>query len=450
VKAVSLRQLAEWSGGVLVSGNPAQTVTAVSKDTRSLSKGDLYVALRGENFDGNQFVADAAARGAAGAIVDDDVSAPSAGFPLIRVADGLAALQRIASAVRARLDLPVVCVTGSNGKTSTKDFTAAVLSGLGPVSRTQGNLNNHIGVPLSLLAINHEVAAVLEVGMNHAGEIAPLAALCRPRGAMITNIGVAHIEFLGSREAIAEEKGSLLEVIPADGFAVLNADDDFVDVLAARCRGKVIRVGLGAGDVTASDIVTDAGGVSFRVHAGGQSASTRIPVPGLHMVRNALFAVATGLELGLPLERCAEGLGASQLTSGRLQSRLIRGVRFLDDSYNANPDSMEAALLTLDAVAAGSRRIAVLGRMGELGAYAVAGYRRVGVRSAETTDLLIVVGAEAAELARAAKQSGAREVLEVSTNREAASLLRDRASEGDVILVKGSRSARMEQVIGEF
>ena len=271
-----------------------------------------------------------------------------AGFSVILVDDTLAALHRLAAAWRDRLALKVACVTGSSGKTSTKEFTAGVLSVRYRVVKTEGNLNNHIGLPLSILSASiTDDAAVWEIGMNHPGEIAPLARLARPDLAIITNIGVAHIEYMGSREAIAAEKGALAEAVGANGCVILSGEDDFAPHIANRTAARVVRTGLSSGAVTASNIEMSAEGCRFGVRAGNETVRASVSAPGEHMVRNALLAVAAGLELGLKLEECAEGLAAVRLTGGRLTRRILRGVTVLDDTYNANPDSMDAALDTL-------------------------------------------------------------------------------------------------------
>lgn len=449
---LALSEVADMARGSLAgSGNPR--IRRISKDTRTLLDGDLYLALRGENHDGNQFVADAAARGAAAVLVDDPavVARLPEGFPVVVVENSLRALHRLASAWRDRLAIKVACITGSSGKTSTKEFTAAVLSARYRVVKTEGNLNNHIGLPLSILsACSADDAAVWEIGMNHPGEIAPLADLARPDLAIVTNIGVAHIEHMGSREAIAREKGDLVAAVGPHGSVVLPTGDDFTDVLAARARGRVVQAGLSGGTVTASDITMDTDGCRFVLHAGGENLPARLPTPGRHMVSNALLAVAAGLEFGLSPEECVEGLASARLTGGRLLRRTIRGVTLLDDTYNANPDSMDAALATLGALPAAGRRIAVLGRMGELGTHAEAGYRRVGLAAARTANLLIAVGSETAPLTAAAREAGLGPVHETPDTGAAADLLRELAREGDLVLVKGSRGARMERVIQTF
>ncbi len=433
-----LSQIAQWAGGEL-SGADA-TVTTVCTDSRKLEPGDLFLALRGDRFDGHAYVSQALEKGAAGVVIDRQGQAPE-GLAVIRVSDTLQALQRVAAEYRATLPLKAVVITGSNGKTSTKDFTAAVLGAKHRVVRTEGNFNNHIGLPLTLLrASAQDAAGVFEIGMNHPGEIAPLAAMARPHIAIITNVGVAHIEFMGTRDAIAQEKGALAEAVRADGYVVLNAEDEYTDSISSRTRGAVITTGIGRGDLEASDLRHDADGTTFIIHAGHETAEARLNVAGAHMIQNALFAVAAGRLLGVPLADCAAALAGVALTKGRLEARTVRGIRFLDDSYNANPDSVRAALRTLAALPCAGRRIALLGRMGELGAQSEAGHRQVG-EDAERERIDIVVAVDAPGIGAAHQAAG---------NAEAAELLRDLAQPGDVVLVKGSRSARMEQIIEEF
>jgi len=290
---------------------------------------------------------------------------------------------------------------------------------------------------------------VFELGMNHPGEIAPLAAMAAPEAGVITNIGVAHIEFLGSREAIAQEKGMLAEALPARGFLVLNAADPFSASIARRSQARAILTGIEQGEVSATLLESGFEGSRFLVRAGEEEVETSLPVPGVHMVENALLALACGRALGIPLARAAEGLAACRLTKGRLEQKTIRGIHILDDSYNANPDSMRAALRTLATLPVQGARIAVLGRMGELGAESERGHRAVGKAAAEAgIDLLIAVGsAEAALLAEAARQGGLKEVQQVADPEAAAALLAERARPGDLVLLKASRSARMERVL---
>ena len=450
---LSLKEIAEMSGAKILRGDGHKKVSRISKDTRTIVPGDLYVALRGDNFDGNLFAAEAGARGAAAALVDDasTVSGLPDEFPVLLAASGLDALTRLAAAWRSRLKLTVLCITGSNGKTSTKEFAAAVLAPRFHVLKTEGNLNNHIGVPLSILSADtSHTAAVWEIGMNHPGEIAPLAALAKPDAAIITNIGVAHIEYLKTREAIAAEKSALAEAVTHEGFVVLSAEDDQSDFIASRTKARVVRAGLSSGSITADSLVESAEGCSFVVRVDGRAFPTSIACNGAHMVRNALLAVAAGIELGISPEDAVSGLPQTRLAGGRLQYRVIRGISFLDDTYNANPDSMVAALSTLRALPGTGRRIAVLGRMGELGSYELEGYRRTGSAAGKTADILITVGAESAPMADAAREAGLGRVHEVDDTASASLMLDNLARPGDVVLVKGSRSARMESVLKHF
>lgn len=446
---VPLGTLKRWCDGALLSGNPEQIAAAICSDSRALKPGDLFFALRGERFDGHAFVEEAARRGALGAVVEGEVGAVPEGFALLRVKDVLVALQQISGHYRQTLPLKVVAITGSNGKTSTKDLTAAILRERFRCVKTAGNLNNHIGVPLTLLqASAKDEVGVFEIGMSHPGEIAPLAALARPDVAVITNIGVAHIEYMGSREAIALEKGALAEALPTEGVLVLGAEGDFCEALAARTAARKVFCGSDQGRVRASGLEQDFSGTRFLLHADGQTAPVSLPVPGAHMVSNALLAVGAALSLGLTLAECAAGLGKLQLTKGRLEQKEARGIRILDDTYNANPDSMVAALQTLAQMPSSGRRMAVLGRMGELGAESEQGHRRVGEAAGELgVDVLIVVGEEAAATAQAARTRGVNTVLEVPGAEAAVLALRELACGGDVVLVKGSRSARMERVV---
>ena len=429
-------------------------VSAVVTDTRSLEPGQLFVALTGDNFDGHHFLAQAEEAGAVGAMVATKAGRPevSPSFALLEVEDTLLGYQRLASAYRNQLPLRVVAITGSNGKTSTKDFTAAVLGHRFRVLKTEGNLNNHVGVPRMLLRTSAtDEIAVLEMGMNHPGEIKPLAEMAKPDVAIITNIGTAHIEFMKSREAIAQEKGMLVEAIGSQGCVILPADDAFEEALAARTSARVITAGLQKGEVRAVNIERTLEGSRFDVVYEGAKAAASVTVPGDHMITNALLAVAAGLAVGLPLEESARGLASASLTKGRLQVRQVAGLQIIDDSYNANPDSMVAALTTLASLPASGRRIAVLGRMGELGAESGPGHRRVGQAAADAGfDFVITVGDEAAIIARSAAERGVPAVHTVGTTEEAAKLLREVARPDDLVLVKGSRSAGMERVIASL
>ncbi len=450
---ISLDQIARFAGAVRQNGNAETKVTNLSTDSRRIGPGDLFVALRGDHFDGHKFVGQAAQRGAIGAVVEKVWTGKTRpDFALLRVGDTLAAYQRIAGEYRRSLGVKVVAITGSNGKTSTKDFTASVLARGFRVTKTEGNLNNHVGLPQTILRTSAaDDVAVWEIGMNHPGEIAPLAALARPDIVIVTNVGRAHIEFMGSREAIAQEKGDLAASLGPDGTLVLNSGDDFAETIAQRTAAKVVFAGLEHGSVRATEIVQTASGAEFTILEGAHRCHAILPVPGFHMVQNALLAVAAGRALGLSLENCAAGLASTPITQARLQIKHIAGVQFIDDSYNANPDSTKAALQTLAELETDGQRIAVLGQMAELGKESVRGHREVGATAASLgIDRLIALGEGGREIAAAAREAGLTNSSGAADAGEAAAVLAETTHAGDLVLVKGSRSARTELVLEEF
>ena len=450
---LSLRKIAEFAQGSLTAGDAALIVSKISTDSRTLEPGDLFVPLRGENFDGHEFVERASERGAVGAMVEESWkgTVPKT-FTLIRVPDTLLGYQNLAANYRRSLLLKVIAITGSNGKTSTKDFVAATLSRGFRVTKTEGNFNNHVGLPQTMLAASSsDEIAVWEIGMNHPGEIAALSKLAAPDAAIITNVGLAHIEFMGSREAIAAEKGALADAVGAEGTVILNADDPYSQGIAKRTRAKVVLAGIENGSVHANEVRQSPTGCEFTILEGAHRCRAQLPVPGIHMVQNAMLAVAAGRAFGLSLEDCAAGLASAPLAKARLQIKEINGIQFIDDSYNANPDSMRAALRTLVELDADGRRIAVLGQMSELGEESERGHREVGEAAAAFgIDELIAVGPAGAEIARAAQKAGLKKSIAVAAAEDAAELLGETASPGDLILVKGSRSARMERVLESF
>src|SRR5438270_8227888 len=444
-------KIGEVAEAEMTRGAAERMIERISTDSRTIKPGELFVALHGENFDAHNFLEHVAKSGAAGAIVAEQVSAKlPLQFAILRSNDTLAAYQNLAANYRKTLPLKVLCITGSNGKTSTKDFAAAILGRAYRVTKTEGNFNNHVGLPRTILQANREDQfAVWEIGMNHPGEIAALARIASPDAALITNIGIAHIEFMGSREAIAQEKGALAEAASASGFVILNADDPFSASMAKRVRARVILAGIESGAIHAEDVQQTSAGSEFTIIEGAHRCRAQLPVPGSHMVQNAMLAVAAGRAFGVSLEDCAAGLAGAPLTKARLQIREINGVQFLDDSYNANPDSMKAALRTLMELESDGKRVAVLGKMLELGAESERGHREVGETAATLgIDHLIAIADDA--IARAARHAGLASASVASSATQAAEMLSDIVSAGDLVLVKGSRSARTELVIEEF
>jgi UDP-N-acetylmuramoyl-tripeptide--D-alanyl-D-alanine ligase len=447
MQPLSAKQIAEILGtSVAVGCADALVSGGVSTDTRTLPRGSVFFALSGEHFKGDDFAKGALESGAEVVVVSQwEGGIPSQGAVIV-VTDPLLALQRLAHWWRKQLDIPVVAITGSNGKTSTKDFTAAVLSRRFDVCATRGNKNNHIGVPLTVLsATPQHGAAVWEMGMNHSGEIAPLCEIARPKYGIITNIGSAHIEFFGSRDAIAEEKGTLARALPADGILFIPATCEYHEYLRLRTKASIIPVGNGRGLVRAENLRFEAEGTGFTlVIEGAGKAEVVLSVHGRHMVTNALLAAGVGWKLGVPVEEIAAGLTAARLTDGRLRRYLWQGVTIVDDTYNANPESMAAAIETLSdmPVPQGARRIIVLGRMGELGVHGPDAHLRVGELAAQHHLTVVAVGEGSEGIADGAKGAHHFSVLD-----DAAKWLVREVQPGDGVLFKGSRSAAVERVM---
>ncbi|MSQ61874.1 MAG: UDP-N-acetylmuramoyl-tripeptide--D-alanyl-D-alanine ligase [Dehalococcoidia bacterium] len=419
-------------------------------DSREAAPGDLFVALPGQRVDGHDFVADAAAHGAEGAIVQRPIGSPSPDFALFETADSLAALQALAAHWRSGLHTHVIGVTGSVGKTSCKELTAAVLGVRYRVYRSTANQNNEIGLPLAVLAIEREHEfAVLEMGMYARGEIATLARIARPETGVVTNVGPVHLERIGSMEAIADAKAELIEALPADGLAVLNGDDARVSAIAARTAARIVRYGTTPGcDVRGSNAHGHGlDGVSFTLSAGGEQTEVRVAIPGAPGMVNAMAAAAVALNYGMTLPEIAVAL--TEARPYRL--RVVAGPGgsvLLDDTYNASPPSVLAALDLLADLS--GRRIAVLGDMLELGSYEERGHREVGQRAAQVADILIAIGERSVVTAEAARKAGLKNVTHFPVRAGVADVLRKTLRSGDHVLFKGSRGMALETVIAEL
>lgn len=420
---------------------------AVGTDSRSLPAGALFVALAGERFDGHEFVRAAEQRGAAGALVAADVEAA---LPRVRVADTRLALGRMANAWRGNFAVPVVAVTGSSGKTTVKELVASILRVRHRVCSTEGNLNNDIGVPLTLMRLAEgDEALVVELGANHAGEIGYLAGLVEPTVGIITNAGAAHLEGFGSLEGVAAAKGELLDHLPRAGTAVLNADDRFVSDWRARSRaGQVTTFGLQRpADVTVVGMPEfDAAGSRFVLRLpDGAEAEVALPLLGMHSIANALAAAAAAHALGVGPEDIATGLGRASAVHGRLDRvRGRAGAVIIDDSYNANPSSVRAALDTLSSLP--GKRVLVLGDMAELGPTAAALHRETGEYAAGRVDALFTIGALAARAAEGFG-AGARRCADVDA---AAAALEPLLGPGVTVLVKASRVMGLDRLVASL
>jgi len=443
-------------GGRLQQGDDNLTVTRVSTDTRQVLPGDLFFALRGDNFDAHNFVDQAVAGGAGALVVSRDVQVP-AQVPVIKVNDTLLGLQALAAYHRRQYNIPVVGITGSSGKTTTKDMIASVLASSWPVLKTKGNFNNEIGLPLTLLDLAEQHrAAVVEMAMRGPWEIHALCQIARPTCAVITNIGTAHLERLGSVANIAQAKGELLEHIPAEGFAQLPGDSQLAREQARRCHGQVLFFGLEPGlDIYAQEVRREGAGNRFTVVMGNIRQEVYLPLPGQHNIQNALAAFGVGILLGVQPEQAAAGLAQVTLSAMRMDIKeaTINGgaVTIINDVYNANPDSTCAALQSLAEIAGGRRRaVAVLGDMLELGSGAVDGHRRVGSAAVRhQVAQLITVGQLSRETAQGVQLAGGVPggLVSCLSNAEALEVLKGVLQPGDVLLVKGSRGMQMEEII---
>ncbi|MFN0072101.1 MAG: UDP-N-acetylmuramoyl-tripeptide--D-alanyl-D-alanine ligase [Chloroflexota bacterium] len=446
----------------IIAGTQAETlgslrlsepITSVTTDSRLIERGSLFIALVGAKHDGHDFVTQAFASGALAVIVSripEDCTWGEDGPPLLIVPDTLKALQDLAQWWRGQHRADVIGVTGSVGKTTTKEVTAAVLGQRGPVLFTEGNLNTEIGLPLTLLRLRptHK-AVVLEMGMYALGDIRLLAQIAEPRLGIVTNVQSSHLERLGTLERIADAKAELPESLPPSGTAILNADDARVRAMAERTRARTVLYGLSAdAHVRATNPLSHGlRGVEFRLHIGAHSAQVHLPLLGLHSIHAALAAAAAATELGFSLDEAAEALYKLSPSLRILIARGLNGSRIIDDTYNANPESVLAGLNLLADL--DGRKIAVLGDMLELGSDEEPGHRKVGSRAARVTGLLVTVGDRMALAADEARASGMKpeQVIQCATNTQAIEALRRSLRPGDNVLIKGSRGMQMEEIV---
>jgi UDP-N-acetylmuramoyl-tripeptide--D-alanyl-D-alanine ligase len=447
----TVQDIVRATQGALVAGDLGIPVTGVSIDSRALGVGEAFFAIKGHRLDGHAFLAEAAGRGASCMVVHalpDDVPA---NVPLVLVEDTTHALGRLAAWHRGRFAIPIVAVTGSNGKTTTKELTAGVMATRWTVLKPERSFNNQWGLPLTLLQLGPEHgAAMLEIGSNAPGEVAALAALAAPTIGIVTTVAAVHTEFLGSLDGVREEKAGLVRALAADGVAVLNADDPRVAGMARDTRARVVTYGrAGAAHVRAiGEPLEDEPGLRFTLETGGERQDVTLGLAGRHNVTNALAAAAAGVALGIPLAQIARGLGGVRPVAGRCVWRQAGAVAILDDTYNASPVSVRAALETVHAHRRGRRVIVVLGDMLELGAISDEAHREVGrAVAALPADALIGVGRAMQLAVEAAKAAGLGEARHLTTFEDTVAHLLKRLTAGDVVLVKGSRGMRMERVV---
>lgn len=460
MRPLILEEISRVTQGKLISGMPGTTFRGVAIDSRKAMPGDLFFALRGERADGHDFINEVVLRGAAGAVIQHEVAlspeasraASDRGFALILVPSTLQALSDLAGWYRRQLDITVIGVTGSVGKTSTKDMIGSVLAQKYPTYRNPGNLNSHIGLPVAILGMQEGTRyAVLEMAMRGRGEISSLCNIALPKIGVLTDISASHIGLLGSIEEIAMAKAELLESLPADGLAVLASDNEWIRKVSHRCACRKVFYGFSDGaDCRAVEVKEcDENGSLFTVSYRGCSFDVRLPVPGRHQIQNALAAVALGMELGLSVSEVQRGLETVALSPMRTEVIRTPFLTIINDAYNASPKSMMAALDLLSGIA-GGRRVAILGDMLELGAYAPFAHREVGKYARGKADYLVASGEQAYHIKEAWDEdetaAGSRSSWFRSKD-EAAGFLDGFLMEGDTCLVKASRGMGFESLV---
>ena len=445
--------LAGTNGQINGALDPQKLLRAVTHDSREVQEGDLFIALVGETQDGHRFVPDALERGARAVMINESFAQQfSLGdLPAIVVPDTLVALQSLAAYWRNTFSPHVIGITGSIGKSSTKEVIAGIAGARFNVTRSRRSYNSEVGLPLSVLELTPDTEVlVLELGGGYRfGEISELAAIARPTIGVVTNVSHSHLGRMGSLEAIAETKTELVTSLPPDGVAILNVDDERVRAMAERATSRVIFYGLGDdANVRATDLQSHGvDGISFRLHHPGGSDHVQVPLMGRHSVHMALAGFAVGVELGLDLEEMIRGIATPGIQLRLLLVRSLNGSTLLDDTYNANPASSFAALALLAELDA-DRRIAVFGDMMELGDFEIEGHTLVGERAAQTVDRLYTLGARARIIAARAREAApGLPVSSFESKEELIEALTHDLRQGDVVLVKGSRSVQMETIV---
>lgn len=459
MKTITIEEIARVTGATILQGDPRLKIENVSIDTRHLKKGSLFFALKGERYDAHDFLGQAVAAGAAGAVVAryPGFNLPS-NLTILKVPDPKEALQKLARYNRQKCPALIVGITGSTGKTTTKDILATLLAEKLVTLKTNGNLNNEIGLPLTLLELNtfHQIG-IVEMAMRGPGEIDFLCRLANPDGAIITNIGVAHLSRLGSQNNLARAKGEILDHIAQNGFAVLNGESPYIYREARRARGRVLFFALReAADILAFNLKTVKKGTRFTVRVNDlETTETEmyLPLPGRHNVLNALAAIGAAKILGFSLAEIKAGLAKVTLSKMRLEISGRDGLTIINDTYNANPDSALAALEVLTEIAGQNPKIAVLGDMLELGSYTFEGHRKTGEAVATSNiQYLVTVGELALQIAAGASAAGMSKthIFTCRDNDEAVSCLQKILVPGSVVLIKGSRLLKMEDIVNKI
>ena len=450
MKKLTMKQIEIGTGGKLISGN--ETVNKICTDSRKAEKGDLFFALIGDNHDAHKYLPQVVEAGCACAVVSDADAVPE-GMCAVLVEDTTKALQNLASWYLGQLDMKKIAVTGSTGKTSTRDLTWYVCSEKYKAQKNVGNLNNHLGVPLTILSFDEDTeVGILEMGMDKFGEIELLADIARPDIGLITNIGMSHIENLGSRDGIFQAKMELTTYFDESNILIAARDDEYLNEERIDGPYKLVTAGSdGRSDYIISHIDDfGAEGIQFTLEHNGEMQRFRLPVPGRHNAFNGALAVAAGAQLGITMEEAARGLAKTQLTDKRLTVRGKNGIKVIDDTYNASPDSMKAAIDVLMKTR-GIRSVAILGDMFELGETSKLQHELVGRYAAQQkVELLIAIGEDSAEMARGAKEEGLENVLYFKDKDAFFAEMDQIIGKGDVILIKGSRGMAMDKIVNKI
>ena len=458
---ISLTDVLQATSGTLISGAAKTIFQGISTDSRRIQKGNLFVALKGETFDGHDFAETAIQEGVSGLLIQDEIKISRTGtdkkIAVIKVADTLSALGELAHHWRKKFSIPVIGLTGSSGKTTTKEMIAAITGGVKKTLKTEGNLNNLIGLPQTIFRLTDEdELAILEMGTNTRGEIKRLTQIADPDIGLITNIGPAHLAGFGSMAVVRDEKSDLFFNMSPTGTVVINLDDELIAETAEQWQGKKITFSMSPNaDVTAKDIEKNgARGMRFNLIIGAQQQKTEIRIVGLHHVHNALAAAATAFAAGVDIRTIAEGLGAFRPFSGRMEIVKLRNGAFLiDDSYNANPASVREALMSLKDLKANHHAYVFLGDMLELGEQSEEMHRKIGMLMATIgVHALFLKGDFAVVTAAGAREGGLSpdNIFFLSEQDNGVGYLKERLKKGDWILIKGSRGMKMEKLVSDI
>ena len=449
MQPLTIEEIVKATNGSLLEGDKSAVITNISTNSREIGEGELFIPLVGEKFDGHEFIQAAFELGAAAVLTQKDTEL-FIDKTIIKVRDTKKALGDIARYYKAKHNVPTVAVTGSVGKTTTKDMLYSVVSQKYNTLKTLANYNNDIGLPWTIFRLEKEhEAAVLEMGMNHFGEIDYLASIGNPDVAVITNIGESHIENLGSREGIFKAKMEITNRFTKDNTLIVNGDDDYLSTVKGRGDYKVVYYGIKnpQNDVYAKDIENNGlSGITFTAVANGREYKAEISVPGVHNVYNALAAICVGLEFDIPMEQILVGIKTFEPTAQRLAVEDYKGITIINDCYNASPDSIRAALNVLKDTKA-ERRIAVLGDVLEMGDFAAEAHYKLAPALKECgVDMLVTAGENMKNLARGAEEQGIKEIHAFDKTLEVSNYIKETVKKGDAVLIKASHGMRFNEV----